>query len=101
MNEMNADMSSQLSNPVTIDDIAKRAKVHPSTVSRTMAADPEKLTPRRRKILEMAKEMGYTPNVNAAALRRGASDTIGSSESSMCCSSASDTMCWSGASVTM
>ena len=77
MNEMNADMSSQLSNPVTIDDIAKRAKVHPSTFSRTMAADPEKLTPRRRKILEMAKEMGYTPNVNAAALRRGASDTIG------------------------
>jgi LacI family transcriptional regulator len=77
MTETTPDRNSPLPAPVTIDDIARRAQVHPSTVSRTMAADPEKLTPRRRKILEMAREMGYTPNSNAAALRRGASDTIG------------------------
>lgn len=77
MTHSKPDMSSQISTPVTIDDIARRARVHPSTVSRTMAADPEKLTPRRRQILEMAREMGYTPNANAVAMRRGASDTIG------------------------
>lgn len=77
MTDSKVEMNLSLTSPVTIDDIARRANVHPSTVSRTMAADPEKLTPRRRKILEMAREMGYTPNANAAALRRGASDTIG------------------------
>ena len=70
-------MSTPPNSLITIDDIARRAKVHPSTVSRTLAADPQKLTAKRKSILAMAHEMGYTPNANAAALRKGASDTIG------------------------
>ena len=64
---------------VTLRDIAQAAGVHPSTVSR--ALDPSKTwlvnTQTRERVVAMARELGYQPDVVASGLRRGRTDTIG------------------------
>ncbi|UOY92111.1 LacI family DNA-binding transcriptional regulator [Ectobacillus sp. JY-23] len=62
---------------VTIKDVAKKANVAPSTVSRVIANSPrisEKTKKRVRKIMD---ELGYHPNVNARSLANQTTQAIG------------------------
>ncbi len=62
---------------VTLSDIAGALGVTPSTVSRALAGNLRVSAATRQRVLKMADEMGYQPNVLAASLRRGTSDTVG------------------------
>ncbi len=62
---------------VTINDIAKKLGVTPSTISRALADNKRVSQATRDKVKKMAKEMGYQPNLMASSLRRGKSDMIG------------------------
>jgi DNA-binding LacI/PurR family transcriptional regulator len=63
--------------PITLREIAKRAKVSAATVSRTVNGVPTVhpfLVKRIRRVIE---EMGYYPNTHARALVSGRSRTFG------------------------
>ena len=62
---------------ITIKDIALKLDITPSTVSRALADNPRISKKTRVKVMETAKKMGYEPNVIAASLRKGTSDTVG------------------------
>lgn len=64
---------------VTLHDVAERAKVHPSTVSRALSPviSREVSEATRMKVLEVAAELGYRPNVVARGLRQGRTGTVG------------------------
>ena len=53
---------------VTIKDIAKTAGVSYSTVSRALSGSPEISAETRERILEICKQMNYTPNTVARAM---------------------------------
>lgn len=60
---------------VTIDDIARAAGVHPATVSRALRGVSGKVSPDKKAEIErIARELGYQPNVVAAALRTKQTD---------------------------
>jgi LacI family transcriptional regulator len=64
---------------ITIKDVAERAGVDPSTVSRVINND-RGLSVRKEtslRILEVIKELGYQPNSIARNLRRQTSDAVG------------------------
>ncbi len=61
---------------VTIKDIAKLANVSHTTVSRALNA-PYIKEHTKQKILELASQLNYTPNVNAKSLAMQKSHTIG------------------------
>jgi DNA-binding LacI/PurR family transcriptional regulator len=62
--------------PVTINDVAARAGVAPSTVSRALS-DPGRGNPRtRERIRAVARELNYVPNSQAQALTSGRTGTI-------------------------
>lgn len=54
--------------PVTLKDIARKAGVNPSTVSRAMRNDPRISEVVRKRINRLAQKMGYRPNPLVAAL---------------------------------
>ena len=59
----------------TIDDVARRAGVHPATVSRALRGVAGKVSPAKREEIErIAAELGYRPNAVAASLRTKQSD---------------------------
>lgn len=64
---------------VTIRDVAERAAVNVSTVSR--ALDPAKASlishETRERVLEAARELNYRPHLGARSLRRGQTMTVG------------------------
>lgn len=64
---------------VTLKDVARRAGVHPSTVSR--ALDPAKGSlvneETRSRVRAAAEELGYRGDAIASGLRRGRTDTLG------------------------
>lgn len=61
---------------VTIDDVASKAGVHRSTVSRAFSR-PEAVNPAtRQRVLEVAALLGYTMNPLAQALRRKTSNLV-------------------------
>lgn len=62
---------------VTIKDIAKLANVSHTTVSRALNNSPLIKEPTRKRILEIASQMNYTPNYNAKSLVMQKSYTIG------------------------
>ncbi|PWD98738.1 LacI family DNA-binding transcriptional regulator [Marinilabilia rubra] len=62
---------------ITITDIAKEMGVTPSTVSRALAGNERVSLKTRERVIAVAKDMGYQPNVLASSLRSGRSDTIG------------------------
>lgn len=62
---------------VTIKDVAKRANVAPSTVSRVIADSPRISEKTKRKVREAMKELGYHPNFIARSLANQATQVIG------------------------
>jgi LacI family transcriptional regulator, galactose operon repressor len=64
--------------PVTVKDVAARAGVHPSTVSRALTAGTERVSSDLvARVVAAAKELGYRPNRLARALRMERSSSIG------------------------
>jgi LacI family transcriptional regulator len=62
---------------ITIYDIARILDLSPATVSRGLKDHPAIALKTRKRITEMAKEMGYRSNNFASNLRRQKSNTIG------------------------
>jgi len=62
---------------VSIYDVAKKAKVSPSTVSRALQDHPRIGATTKKRIQELAKEMGYVPNTVAKSLVANQTWTIG------------------------
>jgi LacI family transcriptional regulator len=63
--------------PVTLSDVARRAGVSQSTASRVVNGSARKVDDRYRElVLGAARELGYTPNLAAQAVARGASHTV-------------------------
>ncbi len=62
---------------VTIRDIAERVGVSPSTVSRALSNAPGVGEELRVRIKNVAKDMGYIPNMVAKTLRKSTSKTVG------------------------
>jgi LacI family transcriptional regulator len=60
----------------TIQDVAKRAGVAPSTVSRVLNDSGYVSQEARQRVLAAVEELNYVPNVHAERLRTGASKTI-------------------------
>ena len=62
---------------VTIKDIAKLANVSHTTVSRALNNSPFIKEKTKQKILSIAKQLNYSPNVHARGLVSQKSFTIG------------------------
>lgn len=62
---------------VTLEDIAKKAKVSPSTVSRVISNHPSISDKTRIKVLEIMDEMKYQPNIVARSLAKNSTKIIG------------------------
>ncbi|MED4972827.1 LacI family transcriptional regulator [Geobacillus kaustophilus NBRC 102445] len=62
---------------VTIKDVAKRANVAPSTVSRVIADSPRISEKTKQKVRAAMKELGYHPNFIARSLASQATQVIG------------------------
>lgn len=62
---------------VTLDDIAKAAKVSPSTVSRVITGNSTISESTKKRVLKIMKEMNYQPNMVARSLANKAARTIG------------------------
>lgn len=64
--------------PATMDDVAKRAGVSKTTVSRVLNRIPNSATPETTERVFLAvDELGYVPNVIAASLKRVTTRTVG------------------------
>lgn len=61
----------------TINDIALRLNINPSTVSRALSDNPRISVQTKKKVLQMVKELNYKPNSIASALRNGRTQIIG------------------------
>lgn len=61
---------------LTMEDIARLAKVSKPTVSRALSGSPLVSEETRRQVLEVAAAHGYVVNPNARRLRQSRSDTI-------------------------
>lgn len=61
----------------TIKDVAKKAEVSPSTVSRVIANNPRISQDTHEKVRKAMKELGYHPNAMARGLVKQKSQTIG------------------------
>ncbi|WP_096440629.1 LacI family DNA-binding transcriptional regulator [Alteribacter populi] len=62
---------------ITIKDVAKRANVAPSTVSRVIANSSRISQRTKEKVREAMEELGYHPNFNARSLANKTTKTIG------------------------
>lgn len=62
---------------VTIKDVAKRANVAPSTVSRVISDHPKISEKTKRRVRKIMDEMGYHMNYNAQILAQRSTKTIG------------------------
>src|SRR6476469_2398214 len=62
---------------VTIYDLAKALKVSPTTISRGLKDHPEISKNTKKKIFNLAKQMGYRSNTFASNLRKLHTNTIG------------------------
>lgn len=63
--------------PVTIKDIARQLKLSPSTVSRALRDSPEINDETRKLVIEVAQQLGYSPNPIALSLKERRSRIIG------------------------
>jgi LacI family transcriptional regulator len=62
---------------VTIKDVAKRAGVSASTVSRTLSGRIPVHEETKQKVMQAVRELNYQPNVLAKGLKEGRTHTIG------------------------
>lgn len=62
---------------VTIKDVAKKAGVAPSTVSRVIADNPRISLETKKRVRKAMKDLGYHPNFNARNLAVRSSQAIG------------------------
>ncbi|MBU7316944.1 LacI family DNA-binding transcriptional regulator [Paenibacillus oleatilyticus] len=62
---------------ITIVDVAKKAGVSPSTVSRVLSNHPRISPATAAKVREVLKELGYHPNIMAKSLVSKTTNTIG------------------------
>lgn len=62
---------------VTIKDVAKKAKVSPSTVSRVISDNPRISEKTKRNVRKVMQELGYHMNYNARVLVQQKTQTIG------------------------
>jgi DNA-binding LacI/PurR family transcriptional regulator len=62
---------------VTIKDVAKLAKVAPSTVSRVIANNPRISEQTKNRVREAMESLGYHPNYNARSLANRSTQSIG------------------------
>ncbi|MBM7693441.1 DNA-binding LacI/PurR family transcriptional regulator [Peribacillus deserti] len=62
---------------ITIKDIAREAKVAPSTVSRVIADNPKITEKTKKKVRKVMEQMGYYPNFHARNLANRATKSIG------------------------
>lgn len=62
---------------VTLSDIARRLHVSKVTVSKALRGHPDISTETTKKVMELAHELGYTPNFMARSLSSRKSNTIG------------------------
>jgi LacI family transcriptional regulator len=62
---------------VTIYDIARKLKVSPATVSRSLSNHPAVSKKTRKRIADAAKSMGYRSNLFASNLRKQRTNTLG------------------------
>lgn len=62
---------------VTIKDVAKRANVSPSTVSRVISNSSRISEKTKERVREAMKELGYHPNYNARSLANKSTKTLG------------------------
>lgn len=63
--------------PVTIHDVAKRAGVAVSSVSRVLSNHPDVSSAMKAKVESAAKELGYSPDPVAQSLRSGTTRLVG------------------------
>jgi LacI family transcriptional regulator len=69
--------SGRIGDPVTIKDVADRAGVALSSVSRVLTGHPDVSEAMRRRVQDAAAELDYTPDFLAQSLRLGATKTVG------------------------
>lgn len=64
---------------VTLKDVAELAGVNVSTASRALSSDKQSLVTAatRRRVVDAAEQLGYRANLQASALRRGRTGTVG------------------------
>ncbi|HEV7812803.1 MAG TPA: LacI family DNA-binding transcriptional regulator [Leifsonia sp.] len=63
--------------PVTLDDVARHAGVSQPTASRVLNGSDRKVAESyRKRVMDAADELGYTPNLAAQAIARGTSRTV-------------------------
>lgn len=63
--------------PVTIKDVARKAGVSPSTVSRVISKHPRISEETAQRVIKVMNELGYHPNVMAKSLVSKTTNTIG------------------------
>mgnify|MGYP001822209751 FL=1 len=63
--------------PVSIKDIAQAANVTPGTVSRALRDSPRVSSETKKRIQQIADQMGYSPDAQARSLVEGRTRTIG------------------------
>lgn len=61
----------------TIKDIARQLNISPSTVSRALRDHPDIKIETRKKVVALAKELDYYPNIIAQSLKKRRSSIIG------------------------
>ena len=62
---------------VTLKDLAAQLGLSITTVSRALAGYSDVAEATRQRVLQVAQEMGYVPDVTARRLQKGQTDTIG------------------------
>ena len=63
--------------PITIRDVAERAGVALSSVSRVLSDHPDVSAKMRKRVEDAANELGYQPDMLAQSLRSGSTRTVG------------------------
>ncbi|MHB1090703.1 MAG: LacI family DNA-binding transcriptional regulator [Ilumatobacteraceae bacterium] len=63
--------------PVTMEDVAEKAGVAVSSVSRALSGHPDVSDELRKRVMNAAKKSGYQPNLVASSLRSGSTLTVG------------------------
>ena len=69
--------AASLADRAGMHEVAERAGVAMSSVSRVLSGHPHVSAPMRDRVMAAVEELGYEPNMLAGMLRRGATQTVG------------------------